>query len=56
MRTCESYGLKPGSENFGMCMLQLDLARQQRYDTFRYGYGYYTPSQSRVNAGVGMGF
>ncbi|MGE0753891.1 MAG: hypothetical protein AB7L92_01880 [Alphaproteobacteria bacterium] len=57
MATCKSYGLRPGSENFGMCMLQLDLARQQRYDSFRYGYGgYYTPHSNRVGAGIGLGF
>ncbi len=41
--TCASYGLKPGGENFGMCLFQLDLARQQRYyydrPTFHYGVG-----------------
>lgn len=35
--TCMSYDLRPGSEAFGNCRLQLDLSRQQRY------YHYYDP-------------
>lgn len=31
IQTCLSYGLKRTSEAFGMCRLQLDLARQQQY-------------------------
>lgn len=34
--TCQSYGLRPGSEAFGNCRLQLDLARQQRYNSYYY--------------------
>jgi hypothetical protein len=45
--TCVGYGLRPGSESFGNCRLQLDLARQQRYNNYyydpypRFHYGYY---------------
>lgn len=35
--TCRSYGLRPGSEAFGNCRLQLDLARQQQYNSY-YAY------------------
>lgn len=47
MQTCRSYGLRPGSEAFGNCRLQLDLARQQSYDRYyseprlHTGFGYY---------------
>jgi len=48
INTCASYGLHLGSEAFGNCRLQLDLARQQRYyynDPYPYpvtfGAGYY---------------
>ncbi|MDX2072829.1 MAG: hypothetical protein SFX19_00510 [Alphaproteobacteria bacterium] len=44
--TCKSYGLKPGSEAFGMCRLQLDLSRQQQYDA-RY-YAPYPPLPSHI--------
>lgn len=37
METCRSYGLRPGSEAFGNCRLQLDLARQQQYNNY-YAY------------------
>jgi len=41
METCRSYGLRPGSEAFGNCRLQLDLARQQAYQSsYHYGAGY----------------
>lgn len=41
IQTCMSYGLRPKSEAFGNCRLQLDLARQQRYyNDYNYGYGY----------------
>lgn len=44
METCRSYGLRPGSEAFGNCRLQLDLARQQQYYYDRNYYsGYYGP-------------
>lgn len=57
METCKSYGLKPGSENFGMCMLQLDLAREQRRYAPVYGYGgYWGRHHHRVGAGIGLGF
>lgn len=45
--TCLSYGLRPGSEAFGNCRLQLDIARQQRYYNYyydpgpRFHYGFY---------------
>lgn len=39
--TCAGYGLRPGSEAFGMCRLELDLARQRRYDYYQDRY--YTP-------------
>ncbi len=46
--TCASYGLRPGSEAFGNCRLQLDLAREQRqyyynapYPRFYGGYYHY---------------
>ncbi len=39
--TCRSYGLRPGSEAFGNCRLQLDLAREQRY--YYDPYPYYPP-------------
>ena len=46
--TCKSYGLRPGSEAFGNCRLQLDLARQRPYyydepywDRPHVGMGYY---------------
>lgn len=32
---CRSYGLQPGGEAFAMCLLQLDLARAQQYDSFQ---------------------
>lgn len=57
--TCKSYGLRPGSEMFGNCRLQLDLARQQQnyYDRayFRSGVGFgsYGP---RYGSGVGYYF
>lgn len=35
--TCQGYGLKAGSEAFGMCRLQLDLACQQQYNSY-YAY------------------
>jgi len=38
--TCVSYGLRPKSEAFGNCRLQLDLARQQRYYN-NYDYPYH---------------
>lgn len=31
VNTCLKYGMKPGSEAFANCRLQLDLARQERY-------------------------
>lgn len=39
IETCKSYGLRPGSEAFGNCRLQIDLARQQPryYDDYYYG-------------------
>jgi hypothetical protein len=46
--TCKSYGLRQGSEAFGNCRLQLDLARQQQryyysdpYPRFHYGFYHY---------------
>lgn len=39
VNTCISYGLKPGSEAFGNCRLQLDLARRERYNRPAYSYG-----------------
>lgn len=45
--TCVSYGLRPGSEAFGNCRLQLDLARQQRYYN-NYDYPYYP----RIGTGI----
>lgn len=49
--TCRSYGLRPGSEAFGNCRLQLDLARQQQYyyDHSTYYSGYYGP---RFGSGI----
>ena len=43
IETCKSYGLKEGSEAFGNCRLQLDLAREQRNNSpyFYGGYGYH---------------
>ena len=32
--TCQGYGLRMGSEAFGMCRLQIDLARQQQYNNY----------------------
>lgn len=45
--TCKSYGLRPGSEAFGNCRLQLDIARRQRY---QYDY------QPRVSVGTSYGW
>ena len=55
--TCVSYGLQPGSENFGMCLLELDLARQERYNRATYygGYGYHH-RHSRAGSYIGLGF
>lgn len=42
--TCKSYGLRPGSEAFGNCRLQIDLARQQQYYYYNSpAYPYYGP-------------
>lgn len=54
--TCESYGLKQGSEAFGNCRLQLDLARDRRFNApyFYGGYGGYYRGGSHI--GIGRGF
>ncbi len=44
---CQSYGLKAGSEAFGMCRLQIDLARQQQYNDY---YAY--PSRARFDSSI----
>ena len=42
--TCVSYGLRPKSEAFGSCLLQLDIARQQSYNYYHsYPDYYYGP-------------
>ena len=46
IETCKSYGLRPGSEAFGYCRLELDLAREQRFDA--------TPLQSKALAEIGF--
>ncbi len=56
--TCLSYGLRPGSEAFGMCRLELDLVRQRQYDDYRHHthyYGGYGPRHG-YGAGIGIGF
>jgi hypothetical protein len=50
IKTCVDYGLKPGSEAFGNCRLQLDLERSRRndpryYGGMGYGHGPYTHFQ-----------
>ena len=51
MDTCASYGFRPNSDGFRNCLLQLDIAREQRdyYDT-RYG-GYYDYYPHRHTSG-----
>jgi hypothetical protein len=54
--TCVDYGFRPHSDGFRNCLLQLDLARQQRremyyHDSYYYG-GYYGPYRH----GAGMGY
>lgn len=56
MATCESYGLKPGSEAFGNCRLQLDLARQQPHYRSPYMYGGYGGHHYRSHIGTGLHF
>lgn len=47
INTCAGYGLRPGTENFALCRMQLDLARRQPayvYDPgprFYTGFGYH---------------
>ena len=40
-RTCTGYGLQPGSESFGQCLLEMDLFRRQEYRCDRYYPRYY---------------
>lgn len=47
IETCRSYGLRPGTESFGMCRLQLDLERQRQYDAY---YNY--PARPYFGTGV----
>lgn len=45
--TCLRYGFRPGSDAFKNCLLQLNIAREQRdYDNTRYHY-YYGTGYSR---------
>lgn len=54
--TCRSYGLKTGSEAFGSCLLQLDLARQEYYNRPTRYYGGYHSYPGHFISGVGVGF
>lgn len=47
IETCRSYGLRPRSEAFGMCRLQLDLERQRQYDRY-----YEYPARPYFGSGV----
>jgi len=47
--TCKNYGLRPGSEAFGNCRLQIDLARQQQYYYYNTPPYHYGP---RFNTGI----
>lgn len=40
--TCVGYGFRVKSEGYSNCRLQIDLARQERYNraTYSYGVGY----------------
>jgi hypothetical protein len=51
VETCKSYGLRPGTDAFGSCRLQLDLARHRQYDYDHsyYNYGAYSP---RLGSGI----
>ena len=49
--TCKNYGLKEGSEAFGNCRLQLDLARERRYQA-PYFYGGYHRHGPHIGTGV----
>lgn len=52
VETCKSYGLKEGSEAFGNCRLQLDLARENRSIYRNYSiYGGF----GRRGGGIGTG-
>ena len=52
IETCKSYGLKEGSEAFGNCRLQIDLARQQQYYSRPYIYGGYGNYGSHIGSGI----
>ena len=47
--TCKSYGFRAKSDGFRNCLLQLDIARQQRYNNYYYGGSYH----QRHGAGIG---
>ncbi len=46
--TCASYGIRPKTDMFANCLMQIDLTRQRNY--YR-DYGYYPPPY--VYGGVG---
>ena len=53
--TCTSYGLKEGSEAFGNCRLQLDIARKQTYHQPTHIYGGFGHRRGG-GFGIGHGF
>jgi hypothetical protein len=55
VETCRSYGFRVKSDAFSNCMLQLDIARQQRtyYDRDYYYGGYYGYPHHHVGSSVG---
>ncbi|MFW0777999.1 MAG: hypothetical protein ACN2B6_09820 [Rickettsiales bacterium] len=48
--TCKSYGFRVKSDAFRNCLLQLDIARQQRSSNYYYGGSY------RHRHGTGIGY
>ncbi len=51
---CRDYGFRPNSDAFRNCMLQLNIAREQRaQERTSYYYGYGTYPHRRPGAGVG---
>ena len=54
--TCvDGYGFKPKSDGARSCMLQLELAREQRYNSYYYG-GYWGPRHPGSSVGYYVGY
>lgn len=52
---CKDYGFKQNSDALRNCMLQLELARQQRYNNNYYYGGYYGHRYPGASVGYYLG-